>query len=123
MNEGDESIPSTVTRKKKRGSGFRYSSKKDLVRSRLKRRNAKAGGSELSSVKKALSYPSELSSGCATGLDGPDYLDRVEEHDGERMEICLNDSFSDGAFTKRVSNFSIFFPYSFMNLDTHTQML
>jgi hypothetical protein len=33
MNEGDEAIESTVTRKKKRRSGFRYSSKKVLERS------------------------------------------------------------------------------------------
>jgi DNA-binding transcriptional MerR regulator len=59
MNEGDESIPSTVTRKKRRGSGFRFSSKKDLERSKLKR-TARAGGSELASVEKALSYPSTL---------------------------------------------------------------
>jgi DNA-binding transcriptional MerR regulator len=66
MNEGDEFIPSIVTRKKRRGSGFRFSSKKDLECSKLKR-TARASGSELASVKKALSYPSTLSSGSAAG--------------------------------------------------------
>jgi DNA-binding transcriptional MerR regulator len=89
MNEGAESILSTVTRKKKRGSGFRYSSRKDLKRSKL-RRTTNAGGSELASVRKALSYPSALSSGSATRSKGQHCLDRVEEHDGERIEICLN---------------------------------
>jgi hypothetical protein len=65
MNEGDESISSTQTRKKRRGSGFRYSNKKDLERSKLKRRTAKPGGSELAFVTKALSYPRTLSNGCA----------------------------------------------------------
>jgi DNA-binding transcriptional MerR regulator len=108
MNEGEESIPSTVTRKKRRGSGFRFSSKKNLERSKLKR-IARASGSELASVKKALSYPSTLSSGSAAGSGGPHCLDRVEEHDGERIEDCLNDSFSDRAFAERVSQTSFFF--------------
>jgi DNA-binding transcriptional MerR regulator len=108
MNEGAESIPSMVTRKKKRGSRFRYSSRKDLARSKL-RRTAKAGGSELASVRKALSYPSALSSGSAAGSEGQHYLDRVEEHDGERIEICLNNSLSDGAFTESVSNITFSF--------------
>jgi hypothetical protein len=45
MNEGDGSIPSRETRKKKKGSGFRYSSKKDLEQSKLKRAT-KSRGSE-----------------------------------------------------------------------------
>jgi hypothetical protein len=104
MNEGEESIPSKETRKKRRRSRFRYSSKKDLDHLRLKRKNAKAGGSKLASVIKALSFPGVLSSGSAAGLGGPHCLDRVVEHDEERIEICLNDSFSDRAFTERVSN-------------------
>jgi hypothetical protein len=56
MNEGDGSILSKETRKRKRGSGFRYSSKKVLERSKLKRA-AKSRGSELASVTKALSFP------------------------------------------------------------------
>jgi hypothetical protein len=37
MNEGGGLIPSREARKKKRGSGFWYSSKKDLECSKLKR--------------------------------------------------------------------------------------
>jgi hypothetical protein len=47
MNEGDEAIESTVTRKKKRRSGFRYSSKKVLERSRVKRETTNVGGNLL----------------------------------------------------------------------------
>jgi DNA-binding transcriptional MerR regulator len=56
MNEGDGTIPSRKTRKKKRGSGFRYSRKKDLKCSKLKRA-AKSRGFKLASVTKALSCP------------------------------------------------------------------
>jgi hypothetical protein len=45
MSEADGTIPTTVTRKRKRGSGFRYSTKRVL---------------ELGSVRKALTYPCEL---------------------------------------------------------------
>jgi DNA-binding transcriptional MerR regulator len=69
MNEGDGSIPSRETRKKKRGSKFRYSSKKDLDRSRLKRA-AKSRGFELATITKALSYPSAQSSGGVPGSRG-----------------------------------------------------
>jgi hypothetical protein len=55
MNEGGGLIPSREARKKRRRSGFRYSSKKDLERSKLKRA-AKTRASELASVTKALSY-------------------------------------------------------------------
>jgi hypothetical protein len=95
MNEVEKSILSKETRKKRRGSRFRYSNKKDLDRSRLKRKNAKAGGSKLASILKALSFLSVLSSGSAAGSGVPHCLERVEEHDGERMEISLNDLFSD----------------------------
>lgn len=69
MNEGDGSIPSKETRKKKRGSGLRYSNKKDLDCSRLKRAT-KSKGSELATVPKALSYPSAHSSGGVPGSYG-----------------------------------------------------
>jgi hypothetical protein len=87
MNEGDESILSSQTRKRRRGSGFRYSSKKDLQRSKLKRRTAKAGRSELASVTKALLYPRTLPSGSAAGSCGPHCFDILEEDDGKRLEL------------------------------------
>jgi hypothetical protein len=56
MNEGGGLIPSRETRKKRKRSGFRYSSKKDLDHSKLKKAT-KTRASELASVTKALSYP------------------------------------------------------------------
>ena len=56
MNEGSGFISSKEARKKKRRSGFRYSSKKDLECSKLQS-PAKTRASELASVTKALSYP------------------------------------------------------------------
>ena len=44
MNEGIKAIKSTKTRKKRRCSGFRFSSRKVLERSRLKKETAKVGG-------------------------------------------------------------------------------
>jgi hypothetical protein len=63
MNEGDDSVLSTETRKKKRKLGFRYSSKRVLERSRLSKSSAKA-------VKKVLLYPDS---------GGPAFLENVEE--------------------------------------------
>jgi hypothetical protein len=44
MNERDDPIESTESRKKKRHSGVRFSSKKVLERSRVKRETAKFRG-------------------------------------------------------------------------------
>jgi hypothetical protein len=105
MNEGDEPLPSTETRKRRRGSGFRYSSKKDLECSRVKMRIAKARIFELASVTKALSYPRGLSSGCAAGSGGPHCFDIVEEHDGESMELSHGNVIIDGDCPLKVRNF------------------
>jgi hypothetical protein len=70
MNERSGFIPSREARKKKRGSGFRYSSKKDLECSKLKRAS-KTRASELASVTKALSYPIAQSNGGVSGSGGP----------------------------------------------------
>jgi hypothetical protein len=77
MNEGGGLIPSTEA-KKKRGSGFRYSSKKDLECSKLKRAT-KTRALELASVTKALSYPRAQSSGGVSGSGGPFCLEGVKE--------------------------------------------
>jgi hypothetical protein len=53
MNEGDEFVLSTETRKRKRKPRHRFSRKKVLERSRLSKSNAKA-------VKKVLSYPAQV---------------------------------------------------------------
>ena len=60
MSNVDGSIPTTVIRKRKRRTGFRYSSKKALERSKLSKEKAKGRGSEFGSMRKALSYPSKL---------------------------------------------------------------
>jgi DNA-binding transcriptional MerR regulator len=78
MNEGDGSNLSREARKKKKGSGFRYSSKKDLERSKLKRA-AKSRDSDLASITKALSYPCAQSSSCDPGSGGPLCLEVVRE--------------------------------------------
>jgi hypothetical protein len=106
MDEGDESIESTETRKKKRRSGFRYSSKKELERSRVKRRTAKVVGIQFESVTKALSYPSEIGDivhhDCAAGSSLPPCLDSA---DGDRMELSCGNAITYGRCNIKVSNF------------------
>jgi hypothetical protein len=85
MNEGGGLIPSREARKKRRGSGFRYSSK-NLERSKLKRA-AKTRASELASVTKALSYPRAQSSGGVSGSGGPLCLEGVKEQDGDEVDL------------------------------------
>jgi hypothetical protein len=85
MNEGYESLPSTKTRKTKKGSGFRYSSKTALECSRLSRRTAKARVTEFTFFMKALSYLSGLSreigicshQECPAESSGPLFLEAV----------------------------------------------
>ena len=60
MNEGDEVIVSSATRKKKRRSGFRFSSKKVLQRSRVKKETSRVGGIQFESITKALSFLCEI---------------------------------------------------------------
>jgi hypothetical protein len=89
MSALGELVPSTETRKKKRGSGFRFSSKKVIDRSRLAKKTAKAGGSESSTVAKVLTFSSALSSEidhphCVTG--GRNLFDSILEADGLRVE-------------------------------------
>jgi hypothetical protein len=87
MNVLGELVPSTEIRKKKRGSRFRYSSKKVLERSRLSKKTAKACGSEFTTVAKALVFSSVLSSetdhlDCATSSGRQPLLHSVPENDG-----------------------------------------
>ena len=92
MNECDELFPAT-TSKKKRGFGFRFSSKKVLDRSRLKRL-AKARGCEVTSVTRTLSYPSfipseecssDTHSRVAIPCESP-HLVSIDEFEEERKE-------------------------------------
>jgi hypothetical protein len=104
MNEGGGLIPSREARKKRRGSGFRYSSKKDLDRSKLKR-SAKTRASELASVTKALSYPRAQSSGGLSGLGGPLCLEGVKEQDGDEVDLRQCSYISEGECPVQVSTF------------------
>jgi hypothetical protein len=92
MIEADGSIPTTVTRKRKRGSGF-----KTLERLKLSKEKAKDRGLELGSMKKALTYPCELLSEigvvdlaeCSTGSFGQLSLYSVDEHQEVRTDAGL----------------------------------
>jgi hypothetical protein len=97
MSEADGTIPTTVIRKRKRGSGFRYSTKKALERSRLSKKTTKGRVLEFASVRKALTYPSELLSeigivdleDCSIGSIGPASLQSVDENQEERIDACI----------------------------------
>lgn len=93
MKEGDEAIVSTEARKKRRRSGFRYSSKKVLERSRVKRETCRAGGTQLESVTRALSFPREISvilhHECAPVASLPTCLDSVVEVDGDGIDLSF----------------------------------
>jgi hypothetical protein len=121
MNECDESFPATESRKKKRGSGFRFSSKKVLDRYRLKRL-AKARDCEVTSVTRTLSYPSlipnevcasDFQGSAATSCESP-VLVTVDEFEQERKESSDVDYFKESEYPKKVSSFSVvltFAPY------------
>jgi hypothetical protein len=93
MNEGDGSIPSKETRKKRRGSGFRFSSKKDLERS------------ELASVTKALTYQLAHSSSGVHGSGGHVCLEVVQEKDGDENVLTKDNAINDTESTHQVSTF------------------
>jgi hypothetical protein len=111
MSEADSTIPTTVTRKRRRGSGFRYSSKKALNRSRLLRETKKAR--EFGSVRKALTYPCELLgeigvvdlAECSTGSFGIASLKSVEESPEERFDANIGGEESDEERSFKVSIF------------------
>jgi hypothetical protein len=93
MNEGGESVLSIENRKRKRRSGFRYSSKKALERSRLSKSNAKAGGSGFTCVSKVLTYPN---------TSEPALLESVNELSRIRIETSNSNLVCE--FPQRVSN-------------------
>ena len=96
MSEANRTIPTMVTKKRKRRSGFIYSTKKALERSRLSKEIAKGIVSELGSARKALKYPSELWSeigvvdlrDCSIRLIGPTSIHSVDENEEERINSC-----------------------------------
>jgi hypothetical protein len=112
MNEGNESFPSTETRNRKKRYGFRYLSKKALECSRMTKRTTKGGGSEFTSITKALSFPNALSSeisitdlhDCTTESGGPPLFESVDELEGEGKEMSFGDAIFDGEYPHKVSN-------------------
>jgi hypothetical protein len=120
MSEADGTIPTTVTRKRKRGSRFRYSTKKALQRSRLSKEKSKGGVLELGSVRKALTYPSELMSeigvvslvGCSSGSFGLASLQSVDENPEDRIEASTRNALSDVEFPNKV-RISLYVKFSF----------
>ena len=111
MSEADRTIPTTVTRKRKRGSGFRYSTKKARDRSRLSRETKKARVLELGSMRKALTYPCELLSEigivdlaeCSTGSFGLASLKSVYENLEERIITSIGNVLSVEECSNKVS--------------------
>jgi hypothetical protein len=97
MSEADGKGPTTMTTKWKRGSGFRYSTKKALERSKLSREIAKGRVPELGSMRKALIYPSELWSNIgivdlgnfSSGSIGPASLHLVDKNQEERIDASI----------------------------------
>ena len=110
MYEGDEAIVSTAVRKKKRRSRFRFSSKKVLQRSRVKRETSKVGGNQFDSVTKALSFTCEIGDNkyhdCAPGSNLPTSLDCVVELDGDCVDMSSGDAVILDICTQMVGNFS-----------------
>ena len=105
MSDCDEVFPVTVSRKRRRRSGFRFSSKKVLDRSRLKRL-AIAGGGEVKSVTRTLSYPSiDPSEECSSDIHGrvgtpcesPNLvsIDEFEEERKENSNVHQSNKFED----------------------------
>jgi hypothetical protein len=113
MSEADSTIPTTVTRKRRRGSGFRYSSKKALNRSRLLRETKRAREFEIGSVRKALTYPCEVLgeigvvdlAECSTGSFGIATLKSVEESPEERFAAYIGGEESEEERSFKVSKF------------------
>jgi hypothetical protein len=97
MSEADGTIPTTVTGKQKRGSGFRYLTKKALECSRLSKKTVKGRVLEFASVTKALTYPSGLLSeigvvdleDCSTVSIGLASLYSVDENQEDQIDACI----------------------------------
>jgi hypothetical protein len=115
MNECDESSPAKESRKKRRGSGFRYSSKKELECSKLTRL-AKAKSCEVTSLTRTLCYPSLIPSelcvsdiygSAATSCDSP-VLVSIDEFEEERKEMSNIDHFKDSEYPKTISSLKWF---------------
>jgi hypothetical protein len=117
MNEGNDSFPSTATRKKGRYSRFRYSSKKALEHSRESRRTVITGGSEFTSVMRALLYSSaQTNETCfsdhrvfAIGSSRSHLLESVEEIHEEWKWLNIGNANFDGDNIQKVRNIKFIF--------------
>ena len=113
MNDCDELLLAIASRKKKKESGFRFSSKKVLDHSRLKRL-AKARGCEVTSVSRTLSYPSlipseEFSSdihGSAATPCNSLVLVSIDKFEEKRKEHSNDDQFIDSEYPNIISSFN-----------------
>jgi hypothetical protein len=100
-----------VTRKWKRGSGFKFSTKKVIERSRLSKEIARGRVQELGSVRMALTYPSALLNeigvvdlgDCSTGSFGPASLHSVDDDEDERIDVGVGIADSVAECCKKVS--------------------
>ena len=94
MNEGVEAIELTETRKKRRRSGFRFSSRKVLNRSRVHREATKVGGYQFQSITRALSYEEcdIVHNVYAVESTYTPCLDRVLEHDGLGRDLSIGNA-------------------------------
>jgi hypothetical protein len=97
MSEADGTSMTTVTGKRKRRSGFRYSTKKALEHFRLSKKIAKGGVFDFTSIRKVLMYPSALLSeigvvdlgDCSTRSFGPTSLHSIDENEEERIDVSI----------------------------------
>ena len=73
----------------------------------MKRETAKAGECHFNSVRKALSYPSEICDidqrDCATGSSYPPCLDSVLENDGAGFNLTIGNAITQDEFNQKVS--------------------
>ena len=107
MNEGVEAVLTTESRKKRRRSGFRFSSRKVLEQSRVKRKTSRASECQFESVKKALLYPGEICGivhhNCAAGSSSPPCLESVLEHEGAGLKLSIGNAITIEECNQKVS--------------------
>jgi hypothetical protein len=91
MYEEGEATVSSVARKRKRRSGFRFSSRKVLERSRVKRETCRVEGFERESVTKELLFSCEISDSIyresALRSSLPTCLHSVVEVEGDGVDM------------------------------------
>lgn len=97
MSEAKRMFSTMLTGKRKRGFGFRSSTKKTLEHSKLSKKTAKGRVLEFASVTKALRYRSALLNeigvvdlrDCSTGSIGLASLYSIDENQEERIDESI----------------------------------